>query len=93
MTSENITKGEIDIYHELLLDQTILLDFGGRPHFDIRDLEFIEEIDYADIAGEMEFELASILRKRYAKKYPKLRKVARDIAIKARFNQENSEDQ
>ena len=74
MTTKNPTKDEIDAFHQLLLDQKILLDHGGWHHFDMHDLEFLYFEDYAEIAGEMEFELAFILRKRYAKKHPELRK-------------------
>ncbi|MBT4290196.1 MAG: hypothetical protein HOD92_22960 [Deltaproteobacteria bacterium] len=84
MTTKNLTKDKIDAYHDLLLDQNILLDHGGRRHFYMSDLASLDFDDCAEITGDIEFELALILRKSYAKKHPELRKLAKDIAIKSK---------
>ncbi|MBT4288394.1 MAG: hypothetical protein HOD92_13790 [Deltaproteobacteria bacterium] len=85
MTAEKPTKDEIDTYHELILNQKLLQDHGGQKYFEISDLNFLDMDDCADIANDMEYTLASLQRKQYAKKYPEFRKMAKEIAIRSKY--------
>jgi hypothetical protein len=94
MTEEQEVLNEnIDYVLDLMIDQMILTENGGKNHIDLDDLENFDMDEYANVTGEMEFELASILRKKYLMKHPDLNKVAREIAVKLVSKGENNEHQ
>jgi hypothetical protein len=89
MTEENDFNEDIESLLELIINQRLVTENGGRNHVDLNDLESLDEEEYIRIIGDLEFELCLILRKKHLMKYPELRK----IATKTILSKENSQHQ
>jgi hypothetical protein len=99
MAKENGYLNELyDHILDLMVNQKVLTEHGGRSHVDLDDLEsqFYDE-EYVKMIGDMdrtlddmEFQLCRILRKRYLRKHPELVKLARGIAKKIVLKEEEN---
>jgi hypothetical protein len=81
MTEEIEIFEEIESFSELIVDQMLINEHGGRSYVNFNEME---ELDYEEkrrIMGVLEQELCIILRRKHLSKNPYLAQMSQNIAM------------